>query len=235
MSDLKPRIMLVEDEIHLARGICFNLEQDGYVVSHFDRGETALETLRVDRFNLIILDVMLPGMDGFQVCKLMRELDSRVPILMLTARSEDADRVSGLESGADDYLTKPFNLAEFLLRVKGMLRRSSWYRPDPVEEGYQFGVNEVFLLSYRAKTAQGEIDLTEMEVRVLSLFFQREGQVIPRGDLLESVWGYASDAETRTLDNFVVRLRKYFERDPSRPIHFQTVRGVGYRFSRSGA
>lgn len=234
MSETKPRIMLVEDEIHLARGICFNLEQDGYAVSHFDRGETALEALRVERFNLIILDLMLPGMDGFQVCTLMRELDSRVPILMLTARSEDVDRVSGLESGADDYLTKPFNLAEFLLRVRGMLRRSSWYRPEPVEEGYQFGVNEVFLLSYRARTAQGEIDLTEMEVRVLSLFFQREGQVIPRGDLLESVWGYASDAETRTLDNFVVRLRKYFERDPSRPIHFQTVRGVGYRFSRTG-
>lgn len=234
MSDSKPRIMLVEDEMHLARGICFNLEQDGYAVSHFDRGETALEALRVERFNLIILDLMLPGMDGFQVCTLMRELDSRVPILMLTARSEDVDRVSGLESGADDYLTKPFNLAEFLLRVKGMLRRSSWYRPEPVEEGYLFGLNEVFLLSYRARTAQGEIDLTEMEVRVLSLFFQREGQVIPRGDLLESVWGYASDAETRTLDNFVVRLRKYFERDPSRPIFFQTVRGVGYRFSRSG-
>jgi len=234
MSETKPRIMLVEDEIHLARGICFNLEQDGYAVSHFDRGETALEALRVERFNLIILDLMLPGMDGFQVCTLMRELDSRVPILMLTARSEDVDRVSGLESGADDYLTKPFNLAEFLLRVKGMLRRSSWYRPEPVEEGYQFGINEVFLLSYRARTAQGEIDLTEMEVRVLSLFFQREGQVIPRGDLLESVWGYSSDAETRTLDNFVVRLRKYFERDPSRPIHFQTVRGVGYRFSRTG-
>lgn len=234
MSNGKPRIMLVEDEIHLARGICFNLEQDGYAVSHFDRGETALDALRVERCNLIILDVMLPGMDGFQVCKLMRELDSRVPILMLTARSEDVDRVSGLESGADDYLTKPFNLAEFLLRVKGMLRRSSWYRPDPVEEGYQFGVNEVFLLSYRAKTAQGEIDLTEMEVRVLALFFQREGQVIPRSELLESVWGYSSDTETRTLDNFVVRLRKYFERDPSRPTHFLTVRGVGYRFSRQG-
>jgi len=164
----------------------------------------------------------------------MRELDSRVPILMLTARSEDVDRVNGLESGADDYLTKPFNLAEFLLRVKGMLRRSSWYRPDPVEEGYDFGVNEAFLLSYRARTAQGEIDLTEMEVRVLSLFFRREGQVITRGELLESVWGYSSDAETRTLDNFIVRLRKYFERDPSRPVHFQTIRGVGYRFSRTG-
>jgi DNA-binding response OmpR family regulator len=234
MSDGKSRIMLVEDELHLARGICFNLEQDGYAVSHFDRGETALEALRVERFELIILDVMLPGLDGFQICKAMRELDSRVPILMLTARSEDVDRVNGLESGADDYLTKPFNLAEFLLRVKGMLRRSSWYRPDPVEEGYDFGVNEAFLLSYRARTAQGEIDLTEMEVRVLSLFFRREGQVITRGELLESVWGYSSDAETRTLDNFIVRLRKYFERDPSRPVHFQTIRGVGYRFSRTG-
>jgi DNA-binding response OmpR family regulator len=115
-----------------------------------------------------------------------------------------------------------------------MLRRSSWYRPEPVEEGYHFGANEVFLLSYRAKTAQGEIDLTEMEVRVLSLFFQKEGEIIPRGELLHSVWGYTTDTETRTLDNFIVRLRKYFEPDPARPVHFQTVRGVGYRFSRKG-
>lgn len=230
----KPHIMLVEDEIHLARGICFNLEEEGYRVSHFDSGEKALVALEVEHFDLVILDIMLPGMDGFQVCREVRRLDPRVPILMLTARSDDADRVDGLESGADDYLTKPFNLVEFLLRVKGMLRRSSWYRPDPVEEGYGFGVNEVFLLSYRARTAQGEIDLTEMEVRVLSLFFQKEGQTIPRRELLESVWGYASDTETRTLDNFIVRLRKYFEPDPSRPVHFQTVRGVGYRFSRKG-
>lgn len=235
MQEQKPRIMLVEDEIHLARGICFNLEQEGYAVSHFDRGEDALEAMRVERCDLIILDLMLPGQDGFQICQAIRELDSRVPVLMLTARSEESDRVHGLESGADDYLTKPFNLMEFLLRVKGMLRRSSWYRPDPVEEGYGFGDNEVFLLSYRARTAQGEVDLTEMEVRVLSLFFRREGEVIPRGELLETVWGYASDAETRTLDNFIVRLRKYFERDPARPVHFLTIRGVGYSFCRKGS
>lgn len=227
----KPSIMLVEDEIHLARGICFNLAEEGFRVSHFESGEKALVALEVEHFELIILDVMLPGMDGFQVCRAIRHLDSRVPILMLTARSDDADRVEGLENGADDYLTKPFNLIEFLLRVKGMLRRSSWYRPDPVEEGYRFGDNEVFLLSYRARTAQGEIDLTEMEVRVLSIFFQREGQAIPRSELLQSVWGYASDTETRTLDNFIVRLRKYFEPDTGHPIHFQTVRGVGYRFN----
>jgi DNA-binding response OmpR family regulator len=230
----KPHIMLVEDEIHLARGICFNLEEEGCRVSHFATGEKALEALEFEHFDLIILDVMLPGMDGFQVCRAVREQDGRMPILMLTARSEESDRVHGLETGADDYLTKPFNLVEFLLRVKGMLRRSSWYRPDPVEEGYRFGQNEVFLLSYRARTAQGEIDLTEMEVRVLSLFFQKEGRAIPRGELLQSVWGYSNDTETRTLDNFIVRLRRYFEPDPTKPAHFQTVRGVGYRFSRKG-
>ena len=232
MGNDKPHIMLVEDEIHLARGICFNLEEEGCRVSHFGSGEKALAALELEHFDLVVLDVMLPGIDGFEVCKAVRALDARVPILMLTARSDDADRVNGLENGADDYLTKPFNLSEFLLRVKGMLRRSSWYRPDPVEEGYQFGANEVFLLSYRARTAQGEIDLTEMEVRVLALFFRKEGEIIPRGELLESVWGYASDTETRTLDNFVVRLRRYFEPDPAKPVHFQTVRGVGYRFNR---
>ena len=234
MTDDKPHIMLVEDESHLARGICFNLEEEGLRVSHFETAEGALATLEIEHFDLVILDVMLPGMDGFQACRAIRILDPRVPVLMLTSRSEDSDRVEGLENGADDYLTKPFNLVEFLLRVKGMLRRSSWYRPEPVEEGYRFGDNEVFLLSYRARTAQGEIDLTEMEVRVLGLFFQKEGRPIHRTELLQSVWGYSSDTETRTLDNFIVRLRKYFEPNPSHPKHFQTVRAVGYRFSRDG-
>jgi DNA-binding response OmpR family regulator len=230
----KPHILLVEDEIHLARGICFNLEQEECRVSHVESGEEALERLAYDRFSLIILDVMLPGMDGFSVCREIRKTDTRVPILMLTARSEEVDRINGLEHGADDYLTKPFSLSEFLLRVKGMLRRSAWYRPEPVEEGYRFGDNEVFLLSYRAKTAQGEIDLTDLEVKMLALFFQKEGEAIPRRTLLEKVWGYSSETETRTLDNFIVRLRKYFEPDPASPVFFQTVRGVGYRFSRKG-
>ena len=232
MSGGKPNILLVEDEIHLARGITFNLEQEGYLVSHVESGEEALDKVRVERFELIILDVMLPGISGFEVCREVRELDSRVPVLMLTARAEERDRIMGLAGGADDYIAKPFNLKEFLLRVSGMLRRSAWYRPEPVEESYRFGENEVFLLSYRARTPQGEIDLTDLEVRMLALFFQREGEAIPRGVILESVWGYANDAETRTLDNFIVRLRKYFEPEPSRPVYFQTVRGVGYRFSR---
>ena len=232
MSGEKPQILLVEDEIHLARGITFNLEQEGYMVSHVESGEEALEKVKVEKFELIILDVMLPGISGFEVCREVRVLDSRVPVLMLTARSDERDRIAGLAGGADDYIAKPFNLKEFLLRVSGMLRRSAWYRPEPLEEGYRFGENEVFLLSYRARTSQGEIDLTDLEVRMLSLFFQREGEAIPRGAILESVWGYATDAETRTLDNFIVRLRKYFEPEPSKPIYFQTVRGVGYRFSR---
>lgn len=234
MTEDKPHILLVEDEIHLARGICFNLEMEGYRVSHVESGEAALERLAYDRFALIILDVMLPGIDGFTVCDRVRATDARVPILILTARADDGDRITGLDRGADDYLTKPFNLNEFLLRVRGMLRRSAWYRPEPVEEGYRFGDNEVFLLSYHARTAQGEVDLTELEVKMLSLFFHREGEAIPRGEILENVWGYSSDTETRTLDNFIVRLRKYFEPNPAKPVYFQTVRGVGYRFSRKG-
>jgi two-component system, OmpR family, alkaline phosphatase synthesis response regulator PhoP len=232
MHEEKPHILLVEDEIHLARGICFNLEQDEYRVSHVESGEEALERMQYDRFALIILDIMLPGIDGFEVCEKIRAMDTRVPILILTARSSEGDRITGLEKGADDYLIKPFNLSEFLLRVRGMLRRSAWYRPEPVEEAYRFGDNEVFLLSYRARTAQGEIDLTDLEVKMLALFFQKEGETVTRKTLLERVWGYSLDTETRTLDNFIVRLRKYFEPDPANPVYFQTVRGVGYRFVR---
>jgi len=232
MTQEKPHILLVEDEIHLARGICFNLEEEDCRVSHVESGEDALERLAYDRFSLIILDVMLPGMDGFAVCRKIRENDSRVPVLILTSRTEEGDKITGLSSGADDYLTKPFNLSEFLLRVKGMLKRSAWYLPEPVEEGYSFGDNEIYLLSYRAKTAQGEIDLTDLEVRMLTLFFQKEGEAVTRAELLEKVWGYSSETETRTLDNFIVRFRKYFEQDPAKPVYFQTVRGVGYRFRR---
>ncbi|MGD0844060.1 MAG: response regulator transcription factor [Geobacteraceae bacterium] len=234
MHEEKPHILLVEDEIHLARGICFNLEQDDYRVSHVESGEEALERMQYDRFALIILDIMLPGIDGFEVCEKIRTMDTRVPILILTARSAEGDRITGLEKGADDYLVKPFNLSEFLLRVRGMLRRSAWYRPEPVEEAYRFGDNEVFLLSYRARTAQGEIDLTDLEVKMLALFFQKEGETVTRKTLLERVWGYSLDTETRTLDNFIVRIRKYFEPDPANPVYFQTVRGVGYRFVRQG-
>ncbi|PLX78287.1 MAG: DNA-binding response regulator [Desulfuromonas sp.] len=227
----QPHILLVEDEPHIASGLVYNLEAEGYRVTHANRGENALEFLWQEPFELVVLDLMLPGIDGIEVCRQIRKHDPKLPVLMLTARSEDKDRIEGLSAGADDYLTKPFNLDEFLLRVKGMLQRSSWYRPQAApEKYYRFGDNEINLQEYRAQTRNGEITLTEHEARLLRTFFQHEGEILSRSELLEAAWGVNPNTETRTLDNFIVRLRKYFEEKPSSPVHFQTVRGRGYRF-----
>jgi two-component system, OmpR family, alkaline phosphatase synthesis response regulator PhoP len=230
------RILLVEDEPNIARGLLFNLEAEGCRVVHAGDGETALRLIGGEEFSLVILDLTLPGMDGLEVCRHLRSVDARLPILILTARSDERDRVEGLACGADDYLTKPFHLQEFLLRVEGILRRSRWYRPSADEsERYRFGSNEVDLVGQRAWTRrQGEIALTDLEVRMLRLFLQREGETVSRADLLASVWGFAPDTETRTLDNFIVRLRKYFEENPAEPVFFITVRGRGYRFDSKG-
>lgn len=227
-----PRILLVEDELNIARGLVFNLESEGCAVTHVETGEGALEAAADGGFSLVVLDVMLPGIDGFEVCRRLRRGDPRLPILMLTARTGEKDRVAGLSVGADDYLTKPFSLEEFLLRVRGMLRRSEWYRPGALG-GYRFGANEVWLREHRARTARGEVELTELEARFLRELFHNEGRVLSRTDLLEKVWHLPPDAETRTLDNFVVRMRKYFEDDPAHPRHLHTVRGRGYRFTRA--
>jgi DNA-binding response OmpR family regulator len=228
----KARILLVEDEPSIARGLVFNLEEEGYRVVHVTTGEAALEVLTAGNFALVVLDLMLPGIDGLQVCRRLRHLDPRLPVLILTARGEERDRVQGLSVGADDYLTKPFSLDEFLLRVRGMLRRSEWYHRVSPEEDYTFNGNRVNLRAATADTPQGELALTELEVRMLRTFFRREGEILPRAELLEAVWGMAPDTKTRTLDNFIVRLRKYFEPDPTRPRYFLTVRGRGYRFLR---
>lgn len=225
-------ILLVEDEPHLAKGIAFNLEVEGYRVVHVESGEEALAAFAQDAFDLVVLDLMLPGIDGLEVCRRLRARSPRLPVLMLTARAAERDRVKGLAAGADDYLTKPFSLEEFLLRVQGMLRRSGWYRPSGPGAAERFGGNEVDFGTQRARTAAGEVTLTGLEAKMLQAFLAREGEVITRGELLESVWGMSPDAETRTLDNFVVRLRRYFEPDPARPVHFLTVRGRGYRFVR---
>lgn len=229
----RTHILLVEDEPNIARGILFNLEEEGYAVTHVLTGEDALEQLQANRFDLVVLDVMLPGMDGLEVCRKLRKNDDRLPVLMLTARSEERDRINGLSHGADDYLTKPFSLDEFLLRVKGMLRRSEWYQRPEETEGFSFGANQVNLKTHRANATQGEFTLTDLELRILGAFFRNEGKVVSRAELLRSAWGMAPDAETRTLDNFIVRLRRYFEPDPANPIHFLTVRGRGYRFVRT--
>mgnify|MGYP001254165791 CR=1 FL=1 len=226
-------VLLVEDEPHIAEGLIFNLQAEGYQVTHVENGEAALEHLAAHNCALVVLDVMLPGMNGLHVCRRLREAENQVPILMLTARGEEEDRIAGLSEGADDYLTKPFSLKEFLLRVSGMLRRSNWQpRADSLPDTYLFGSNRIKLADSLASTPRGEFELTQLELRMLRIFFRKEGQILSRGELLESVWGMAPDTETRTLDNFIVRLRKYFEKDPSRPEHFLTVRGRGYKFIR---
>lgn len=229
MSSKLP-LLLVEDEPHIALGLIYNLEAEGYQVTHVESGEEALYHLASHPCALVVLDLMLPGIDGLQVCRQIREHHGELPVLMLTARSEDEDRVAGLSEGADDYLAKPFNLKEFLLRVGNLLRRSKWPQEGAPEHIYRFGGNAIDLNRHRAETATGRLELTELEMKMLSLFFSHQGRVLSRGELLESVWGLAPDTETRTLDNFVVRLRKYFEADPARPRHFLTVRGRGYRF-----
>lgn len=229
----EPYILLVEDELHIAQGLKFNLEMEGFVVEHVTTGEQALARRPWSGCCLVILDRMLPGMDGLQVCRDIREKNAQLPILMLTAMDKEQDRIAGLAEGADDYLTKPFSLDEFLLRVKGILRRAGWYRPEAAtEECYSFAGNRVYLQQLRAVTEKQDLALTELEARMLEVFFRHEGEVLSRAELLESVWGVAPDTETRTLDNFIVRLRKYFEKRPSHPLHFLTVRGRGYRFVR---
>ncbi|APG24135.1 MULTISPECIES: response regulator transcription factor [Syntrophotalea] len=231
----EPYILLVEDELHIARGLVFNLEQEGYRVIHVTSGEQALEQAPWHRCLMVILDLMLPGIGGLDVCRRIRDLDPRLPVLILTAMGKEQNRIAGLEAGADDYLTKPFSLTEFLLRVRGMVNRSRWYRDISGDaQGFRFGDNCVYLHQRRATTAQGNLDLTDLEVRMLRIFLENEGKILSREELLASVWGLSPDTETRTLDNFIVRLRKYFEATPGHPRHFLTIRGRGYKFCRNG-
>ena len=230
---MKPRILLVEDEKHIAQGIIFNLELEGFLITHTETGAAAMDAFGRQSFDLVVLDLMLPDSHGFDLCREMRKTQPQLPILMLTALGEEQDRVSGLKEGADDYLTKPFSLDEFLLRIRGMLRRSAWYQPSQIKaEDYQFGSNLIDLNNLAAETTKGKIRITELEGRMLAIFFSNEGETLTRATLLKSVWGMAEDTETRTLDNFIVRIRKYFEEDPANPKHFLTVRGRGYQFIR---
>ncbi|MFO7831810.1 MAG: response regulator transcription factor [Desulfuromonadaceae bacterium] len=225
------RILLVEDEKHIARGILFNLERENYTVVHVENAKDALEQLHLHHFDLVILDRMLPdSADGLEVCTQIRALDRQLPVLMLTAMGREQDKVDGLSSGADDYLTKPFNLSELLLRVNGMLRRAEWYCTRPADESFKIDQWNINLLNGEATDSSTTFVLTELELRMLRLFIKHQGEVLSRAFLLQAVWGMAPNTETRTLDNFIVRLRKYFEQDPAHPRHFTTVRGKGYMF-----
>jgi two-component system alkaline phosphatase synthesis response regulator PhoP len=232
------RVLVVEDNAHLAAGVMENLRAEGYEVSVAGDGEQALEWLRQQSCALIVLDVMLPGIDGFGVCRTLREQGNNTPVLFLTARGDPADRVHGLEAGGDDYLAKPFHLQEFLLRVRAILRRWDWYRSASATADtavLRFGGNDVDFRAFRARSWNGEAqELTEKEAMILKVLAEHAGEIVSREDLLERVWGYDVFPSTRTVDNFILRLRKRFEKDPANPRHFLTVWGVGYRFLSEG-
>jgi two-component system, OmpR family, alkaline phosphatase synthesis response regulator PhoP len=246
-------VLIVEDEKHLADGLRFNFEAEGYEVETAADGEAALALLLKERrrFDVVVLDVMLPGADGFHVAAELRRAGSFVPVLMLTARGRPEDVLRGFESGADDYLPKPFELSVLLARVRGLLRRREWFhqeaggqeavtadaaaRERPGDGGaaadtFTFDGKTIDFAALELRTAGRTLRLTLMEAELLRHLVGRAGQVLSRKSLLEEVWGLREDTDTRAIDNFIVRLRKYIEDEPSRPRHLLTVRGVGYRF-----
>jgi DNA-binding response OmpR family regulator len=225
------RILLVEDEDSLAIGLEYNLSEEGYAVTIASDGRQALNYIDTEQYDLIILDIMLPYLDGFKVAQKIRNQFPQMPILMLTARTAARDRIKGLEVGADDYLTKPFHLQELLLRIRGMLKRQKWYQSATADSPlYQFGENEVDFENLTCRTGKKDMMLTAHEAMFLRYLIDNRGRVISRKEILENVWNIDSGVETRTIDNFVVRLRKFFEPNPSQPIYIKSVRGVGYKF-----
>ena len=235
MSDSRT-ILVADDEKNLARGIAENLIAEGYRVTVVGDGMSALAELVRGPYDLVILDVMMPGLDGFAVCEEARRQGVVTPVLFLTAKGGVDDRIRGLEAGGDDYLGKPFHLQELLLRVRVILRRWSWYTErESAEALLAFGGNEVDFRTFRARGFDGEgHQLTQREAMILKALAEREGEVVSREELLEKAWGHELYPSSRTVDNFILRLRKRFEPDPERPRHFHTMRGVGYRFSARG-
>jgi two-component system, OmpR family, alkaline phosphatase synthesis response regulator PhoP len=235
----KSQILVVEDETHLAEGLKLNLTLKGYDVMIAEDGISALEKWKEWQPDLIVLDIMLPGIDGLSVLRNIRLEDERIPILILSARGDPDDRVKGFSYGVDDYLAKPFNLNEFLLRIERLLTRGAWSQRGADSKGnsisslpriYQFGDNRIDFKTLKADGPSGEISLTEQEARLLRLFIANRGRPLSRRKLLEIGWGYARGTTTRTVDNFIVRLRKYFESNPKKPVYFKSLRSVGYVF-----
>ncbi|RKX83906.1 MAG: DNA-binding response regulator [Spirochaetes bacterium] len=225
------RILLIEDEDSLAIGLAYNLLEEGYEVKVAKDGKLALEIFKEGEFDLIILDIMLPYIDGFEVARRIRSVSEQIPILMLTAKGGVNDRIKGLEIGADDYLVKPFHLDELLLRVKGMIKRKRWYRKSRETRIFRFGDIIVNFDTLECKTLKGEVKLTVQEALLLRFFIENRGRLLSRKEILRDVWGIQSEVETRTVDNFVARLRKYFEKDPKNPEYLQSRRSAGYIFT----
>ena len=234
MADQK-HILIVEDEAHLAHGIKFNLDDEGYLTSIAPDGPTALRLIEEQPgIHLVILDLMLPGMSGYAVCDSLRQSGNHVPVLMLSARTLAEDRIRGYDVGADQYLQKPFELDELLAMVRNLLNRSQREAGGGRSNVYEFGRARVNFDTYEAAVGDQELRLTPIEMSLLRYFIENEGRVLNRTELLERVWRQPFIETTRTIDNFVMRLRKYFEQDPTNPRHFLSVRGVGYRFVRAG-
>jgi two-component system, OmpR family, alkaline phosphatase synthesis response regulator PhoP len=229
-------ILIIEDDPHIADGLLLNLKLKGYQVAVAPDGPSGLQHYRDLHPDLIILDIMLPGIDGFSVLRNIRLDDERIPVLILSARGDIEDKVQGLTYGVDDYLAKPFHLDEFLLRVERLLLRGDWsrgHRPASthVPETYVFGGNRIDFATARAFGAGGRtIRLTEQELKLLKLFIANPGKPLSRSQLLEIGWSYTGRVASRTVDNFVVRMRKYFEKNPKEPVHFKSLRAIGYVF-----
>lgn len=227
------RVLLAEDEKNLRDGIKLNLELEGYEVEEAVNGTEAIRKFENQRFNLVILDVMMPEINGFEVCEKIRLTDQETPILFLTAKDTGQDKVNGLKLGADDYLTKPFNLEELMLRTKVLVKHSLKGTEDEVDlTSFEFGKNKVNFTTYDAITHDGEEKhLTKKEAALLKLLIDRKDQVVSRQQILQYVWGYDVFPSTRTIDNFILSFRKYFESDPKNPEFFHSIRGVGYKFT----
>lgn len=226
------RLLVVEDEAHLAEVIAENLELEGYAVSVVGDGLAALDAVRRDRPELVLLDVMLPGLDGFSVCERLRAEKNDVPVLFLTAKSSNDDRVRGLELGGDDYLGKPFELRELILRVKAILKRAHWYSAATHDKDkLVLGSATVDFKTFTASVRGEEVLLSTKETMILRVLAEQPGEVVPRSVILDKVWGYDAFPTTRTVDNFIVRLRRVLEPDPQSPRYIHTVRGSGYRLT----
>ena len=225
------KILLVEDEESLAMGLEYNLNDEGYLVDWVNDGKKAIEFYDSNEYDLIILDVMLPYFDGFEIAGHIRKTEPQIPILMLTARKEAVDKIKGLELGVDDYLTKPFHLQELLLRIKGMLKRKEWYK-DSVEEmpSYNFGNISIDFNTLMFTRDGEEMQLTNQEALLLKYLVRHKGKIVERGELLKNVWQINPDVETRTIDIFIARLRKYIEENHEKPKIIKSVRGRGYIF-----
>jgi len=226
---MSKRILLVEDETNIRNLVKMNLELEEYEVVATGEGKQAIKFFQGQHFDLLILDVMLPEVSGFQICEQVRLTNMEVPIIFLTAKDTAADRIAGLKKGADDYLTKPFNLEELLLRVKKLIQRTEKV-PEESREEFEFGNNKVNFRTFEANRQGVDFVLTKKEAMLLKLLTDRQNEVVSRQQILQSVWGYDVYPSTRTIDNFILSFRKYFETDPRNPKFFLSIRGVGYKF-----